>query len=356
MNPHAPFVDLEFLGDALAHQPTVEAAALYGSAARGDLESHSDIDVLLVCMPSQKLATFNHVKQILDGQSEKLSVTVYSPQELRFLRSEKSLFLLHLSREARLLFDRSGLLTSLLSGFEPKRSYAPDFQKSLSLLDPLASVVASSPNNRHRLSYLYSLFRVFGVYLLAELGIYEFSKSRMAEALAQRFPESEPAVRLLSNLRALNSNFFSGGANNEGRPETNGTVGRYLTALGTVAGVTVEASPVTYSEAVHLFEAALGRRTRPLDYRLRMWFLLLVYDGLNAYCANSGRGCLYTLSESSLLALSHDAPPAIHRACEETIDYLHRYPLKYFLTDDKKIPTNTAQLVLQGICNELPSD
>jgi hypothetical protein len=60
------------------------------------------------------------------------------------------------------------------------------------------------------LSYVYSLFRVFGVYLLALKGEYEFSKSKMVLSLSREYPNSRLAVLTLSELRTLNANFFAG--------------------------------------------------------------------------------------------------------------------------------------------------
>src|SRR5258708_2017353 len=142
---------------------------------------------------------------------DRLSLVIYSESEMKFLSSTKSLFLLHLSREANLLFDKSGYFGNLLATFTPKDSYQEDFLKSIALVDPLESQVFDAPNQLHRLSYVYSLFRVFGVYLLAGSGIYEFSKDRMAKQLSISFPSLADDIQSLARLRPLNSHFFSCG-------------------------------------------------------------------------------------------------------------------------------------------------
>jgi predicted nucleotidyltransferase len=195
--------NIDDLRQLLSANPSLDAAALYGSAARGDFEAHSDIDVLLLCS-SRKSKVFVEVKELLCGLFERLSLTVYSRRELRFLESVGSLFLLHLSKEAVVLFDRSDFLTRLLANFEPKSSYRRDFEASLRLLDPVRIVVQGAPNNVHRSSYIYSLFRVFGVYLLAERGVYEFSKTRMSRLLVDAFPTQRGNIALLAALRPLN--------------------------------------------------------------------------------------------------------------------------------------------------------
>lgn len=347
-------VDLESLRQLLAAQSSIDAAALYGSVARGDIESHSDVDLLIVCRTSRKAPAFLDIRKALDGCFHRLSLTVYSERELRFLYSARSLFLLHLSREAVLLFDRNDFLKPLLADFQPKKSYSRDFEQSLRLLDPLRVVIRGAPNNLHRLCYIYSLFRVFGVYLLAENGTYEFSKARMVRLLADRFPDQKEGVELLSTLRVLNSNFFTGGLDAEGQGEATRSVLQQTNALASLARVEMGVIPLPYERAVHSFDEALGERSRALDYRLRMWFLLLVYDGLNLYCSKVGSKPLTNLSEPALQSLvGGECPAPVCCAVEETISYLHRYPLKYFLGEESKINAGSARAILHGISDEL---
>jgi hypothetical protein len=264
------------------------------------------------------------------------------------------LFLLHLSREAILLFDRNDFLRPLLANFQPKKSYRQDFHNSLRLMDPLRTVVQGAPNNLHRLSYIYSLFRVFGVYLLAENEIYEFSKSRMVQMLVDRFPDQRESVELLSTLRALNSNFFAGGLAAKDTLAFVESVFRQANALASLAQVEMDVISVPYDTAIRSFDKALGERSRALDYRFRMWFLLLIYDGLNLYCSGVGRKPLANFSEPALRALlDNESPEPICRAVEETVGYLQRYPLKYFLNDESKINAQGARSILHGITEEL---
>lgn len=347
--------DRELLRYTLSEHPSIDAAALYGSVARGDIESHSDIDLLLVCRSSSKLLAYTSIRETLEGYFRQLSLTIYTEREIRFLHSVKSLFLLHLSLEANVLLDRSGFLKSLLTGFQPKESYRDDFQKSLQLLDPLRTITEGTPNNFHRLSYIYSLFRVFGVYLLAENKIYEFSKSRMAQQLMDKLPDRSESVALLTQLRALNSNFFTGGYTVEQLPDRDWkSVFRLTSALASLVGVTLPMMATPYAKNIEHFDQALGNRSRALDYRLRMWFLLLLYDGLNLYCCKAGIEPLTNLSESALRPLTDSRKPRpIRDAAEEAILYLHRYPLKYFLSDESKIGVYSAQSILHRLNYEL---
>src|SRR5260370_40621621 len=198
---------------------------------------------------------------------------------MQFLSKTKSLFLLHLSREANLLFDKKGYFGSLLTTFTPKDSYKEDFLKSIPLVDPLRRQVCGAPNQLHRLSYIYSLFRVFGVYLLAESGIYEFSKDRMAKQLSVCFPSLVGEIQCLSMLRPLNSNFFSGGASQvpKGASACNLGLASNIDAIASLIGSFIEVKQLSYIEAVEEFAAAPRGSHPALEYRLRMLSLLLVY-------------------------------------------------------------------------------
>lgn len=346
-------LDRESLGRMLAEHASVEAAALYGSFARGDIEEHSDIDLLLVCRSSRKLPTYMKIRETLGGCFSKLSITVYTEQELQFLYSAKSLFLLHLSLEAAVLLDRTGFLNALLTDFHPKDSYAQDFERSLSLIDPLRTIPTNTPNNLHRLSYIYSLFRVFGVYLLAESRTYEFSKTRMTQLLADKFPDRSDSVELLATLRVLNSNFFTGGPPSDFSDSHSASLPRYTSALASLANVTLSVDSTPYADAIRKFDEAVGDRTRTLDYRLRMWFLLLVYDGLNFYCSKLGTTPLNAFSESALRPLmNRTCPKPVRAAAEEAILYLHRYPLKYFLSQETRIDAQNAREILRQLSKE----
>jgi hypothetical protein len=243
------------------------------------------------------------------------------------------------------LFDRTGLLTQLLAAFEPKRSYRQDFQQSLDLIAPVQTTVAGSPNLYHRIAYIYSLFRVFGVYLLAEDGVYEFSKAKMAQGLANKLPTHREHLAQLASLRALNMHFFSG---NEHaitlKPEYSKTCyAESLEALGAVLNKRLESTERSYRDAVAEFVNACSTESRRLGYRLRTWFLLLVYDGLNLFCEREGMVLLNSFNEKRLSQLTEpELPVPVRRSAFEALDYHRNYPLKYFLLEKSKIPVAQA--------------
>ncbi len=75
---------------------------LYGSMARGDATTHSDID-LLALGPVQK-----------SFWRDNLSITVYEPRQLQRMATAGSLFVLHLRLEGHILRDSNGILKEIL--------------------------------------------------------------------------------------------------------------------------------------------------------------------------------------------------------------------------------------------------
>jgi predicted nucleotidyltransferase len=343
------------LAEMLLYHPRVEAAALYGSVARGDSEAHSDIDLLVVCGSSCEEDLYNEIVAVLSQRFDRVSVSVYSRRELEFLAKAKSLFLLHLKREALVLFDHAGFLERILATFEPRASYAEDFRRSLDLTSPLRTMVSGVPNELHRLAYLYSLFRVYGVYLLAERGIFEFSKARMSATLAEGHPRQEEGIDLLSGLRVLNANFFSGGAiagDSFSSPGDRSLLRMSTRALGELIKQPFEVIERPYADAVSEFVRACSNGTTPLGFRLRSWFLLLVYDGLNAYCERNGRRSLI-LNSFSESALGHLVDPVLPRpvrnAAAKSLEYLRNYHVKYSLSEERRVHANQACTILEEL-------
>jgi predicted nucleotidyltransferase len=342
------------LTDALLPCPLIHAAALYGSAARGDAEAYSDLDVLAVCDASRKRETLEQLNAALSDQFEKTSVSLYTPRELLFLAKQRSLFLLHLNRESLILFDRTGYFTHVLATFEPKNSYSGDFEQSLNLLRPLMSSIIGASNHLHRLAYVYSLFRVFGVYLLAENEIFEFSKAKMVTSLCIKYPALQSEIAILSSLRVLNSNFFGGSCAPPHLVDHGNLLQISIQALGSLCGQSINVIDSTYDQAVTKFVEICRTQSRRLGYKLRTWFLILLYDGLNLYCAENGIPQLMAFTETGLLGfVESEMPSEIRNAASVGIDYLRNYPLRYFLLERSKIPIDQACNALEGIVKSL---
>lgn len=92
---------------------SIEAIFLYGSWARGDQGEGSDHDLLMVTNEARGY-------HFTDGHH---SMTYYPLKNLQEKAASGDLFVLHIVREAKIVFDPNDILVSLRGLFTPKASY-----------------------------------------------------------------------------------------------------------------------------------------------------------------------------------------------------------------------------------------
>jgi predicted nucleotidyltransferase len=164
-----------------------EAVMIFGSAARGDMVSNSDIDVLVITRG--KTGT---------TRSGRINISSYSQNHLQKMAVDGSLFVRHLIMDGKVLNDNSGILAACLGGYVKPLSYAP-FRSALRSAMPLFDVDHST-FSLHAQSYMdvavYCLRTA--LYVKAdEQNILTFSL-RNLESLT-RWPE----IKLLNSIKHL---------------------------------------------------------------------------------------------------------------------------------------------------------
>jgi predicted nucleotidyltransferase len=103
------------------------ALMLYGSYARGDQLSGSDLDVLQLVESRRE-----------SYQKGSLSVSVYTESQLRHLAETGNLFVLHLRTEGKMLSDSEGRLQRSLASYRKPSNYRglrSDISRAAAILD-----------------------------------------------------------------------------------------------------------------------------------------------------------------------------------------------------------------------------
>lgn len=120
---------------SVAGQPYL-ALMLFGSYARGDAQTDSDIDVLKVVDDDDDSRSFS---------LGRFSVSVYKSSRLLAMAQAGSLFVLHLSMEGRIVEDRKDVLRRILTSYRDS-----DELRIIDHIDDAVSVLELSCDEYHR--------------------------------------------------------------------------------------------------------------------------------------------------------------------------------------------------------------
>lgn len=149
------------------------ALMVFGSAARGDEEALSDIDILQLTSgyrPSYRAGNLN--------------VSVYTPNSLTKVAKNGGLFVLHLITEGIVLEDPKLALAKCLEQYSPPRSYEPlrqDLRRAIQLLNVSPGFYSAHWERCHSLALF--ILRSFLYAQVAEAGNPSFSIRRIAHSL-----------------------------------------------------------------------------------------------------------------------------------------------------------------------------
>ena len=143
----------------ISQHPAIITAILFGSVARGDSDTRSDIDILVICDDS----TANLTEDIRDELAIKLhcdplSVNVYIESQFRAMLCKGSLFAWHLRLEGRVLFNKLKS-EELFSELQQYSSYREDISQYSILLSECKKSVEENGVNLFDLSLLFTVAR-----------------------------------------------------------------------------------------------------------------------------------------------------------------------------------------------------
>ena len=186
--------------------PIATSCAVFGSAARGDIDAFSDRDLLVVADSGPAL---RELKARYDAAG--WSCTAYSWDRLQQAADQGSLFVQHLKQESKIISDPSDQLAHLLARYSPRGSYKQEFVGAASLLGNLVQ----QPPRCYKgpmwtLDVLSVGFRSLAVAALADNGIYAFANSDITNGLAKIGLINREEGNRLSHLRRFKSLYRRG--------------------------------------------------------------------------------------------------------------------------------------------------
>ena len=186
--------------------PQENAFAIFGSAARGDSDSFSDRDLLII---SENETALRRLKSKYDSAG--WSCTAYSWSRLQHAADQGSLFVQHLKQESKILADPSDRLAHLLDQYSPRGNYNRESNGSASLLGNLTQHMPRCREGPMWAVDILSVgFRSLAVTKLADNGIYAFSNSEIIEGLARIGILNKEDGYQLSLLRRFKSLYRQG--------------------------------------------------------------------------------------------------------------------------------------------------
>lgn len=181
------------------------SVAVFGSRARGDADSCSDKDLLVVGGPTRE-----PIEHALSGRG--WEVSGWSWEELASLAADGSLFVLHLSRESRVLHDPQHQLRDLLSSFTPRADYDKELDDAIKLCR-IASLVPNCPRGfAWAADVLSCALRTYAIPSLFCMDVPCFANAEIASNLRRVHGLSSSEYDCALHLRVYKRSFRSGAA------------------------------------------------------------------------------------------------------------------------------------------------
>lgn len=185
-----------------ARSRAVEAVCVYGSVARGDATTGSDIDLLVVGdgaeLSSRLLRTlvpteFHHLRPAL---------TFYTKGELEVLLSSRVSFAAHLANEGQILFDRDGVLKRMFVAHSAKPlAVEEELEYHLRRLRSFEDTSQFNGNFLFCLAQLYVIGKAVIMLILAGAGRPEYNKDRAFKVMTRTRPELRADLQRVAELK-----------------------------------------------------------------------------------------------------------------------------------------------------------
>ena len=178
---------------------------IFGSAARGDIDRHSDRDLLLVASGHKDLQTAAAVYSALGW-----SCSLYSWRTIEHLCSRGGYFIEHLRREGRVLRDLDDSLAHRIAVARSKTCYRSEIEQARKLAGVIEFIPNTSWGVAWALDILSVAVRSFGYAMLADKGIFVFNYKKMLNRLVSIGIFSKRSSLQLETLRLWKIRYRAG--------------------------------------------------------------------------------------------------------------------------------------------------
>jgi predicted nucleotidyltransferase len=185
------------------HDTDAIAVLLFGSMARGDQDSQSDVDVLVVVDDNKRRSDVLSVFRARPSNDSHVPL-VLTVQALREEAREHPSFVAHLLDEGTLLLRRpawDNLRQSLASCAFDSAALAREVRHRARHLEPLLRSERFRNSPVTALSHLYGIARSLVIIRLLENGIHEYSWQRAFDRYAEIRPELRSTLDEIKQLR-----------------------------------------------------------------------------------------------------------------------------------------------------------
>lgn len=193
---------------------SVEAVILFGSHARGDADSQSDIDICVLTdavdfprLMAIRNACSDHYKVPEDG------VSIYTLPIAIAMARKGSLLLWHLRKEGTVLYDRNGKARRALEALEPFTDYSGHLQSYANLFrDVQEAFDRNGCLSELDLHILFIVVRNIAILLTYASGQAFFGRSSAYQAALRRFPDLPVQGSAFTELHDWHLRYARGGS------------------------------------------------------------------------------------------------------------------------------------------------
>jgi len=185
----------------LRARPSVRAACLFGSAARGDDDSGSDLDLLVVLEDSEDREGLREEAQAIRADlPPRTQLCVLGEKRLQENFAGRTVFAAHLAREGSIVADPDGTLTRLIDDFPRGEPVLESSSRLLAQIELYADLAWCGGYYLFCLADLYAWGRSGAMLAVARSGRFEFGRDRVFDRLGTIRPD---LVEAATRIRAL---------------------------------------------------------------------------------------------------------------------------------------------------------